>query len=338
MGYDRHVDSEQLPELVDRNDEYTVLTDAFADQRNQCLYLYGQHGLGKTLVARHVVNTLSPQTAVCYLSCITQNTQYKILRTLHETLTGEALPPGLHTAQLYTAINQAPSRQDSLLVLNGIDFLLLNDGDTLLYALSRLDDERKPHLLLISGNHPDLATEIDERIYSSLLPTVIPFDPYTADETQRILTSHTTDLLNQPVTSDALSRIAATSSNISLGLHWLKTAADRTDGPITSDDIGRAEEDAIHRYRDALLAPFSDHHRLLLEVIETLTADLEPVHSGAVYEGYQNLCRRRGIDPFTTRRISDFLKHLALLNLIRVNQYTGGKQGKTREIWLRELS
>lgn len=337
MGLDSPLDGTSPSHIIGRNDEYRALTDALIEQETDALYLYGPKGSGKTLVTRHVIDTLSPQTTVCYVSCLHHDTQYKVLRTLYETITGKELPTGFHTTQLYNAVTEALPSNDFLLVLDDVDFLLLNDGDTLLYVLSRMTHQHKPGLLIISANHPDLATQLDERIASSLLPSTITFDPYTAEEARRILEQRVNTPLSQPVTDEALEQITTISTNITLGLHWLNTAGKHTEGPITADDIAQTRTDAIQQYREDLLATFSTHHRILLETIEILTADVEPVHSGSVYKWYRKLCARSGIEPFTTRRISDFLTHLELLNLIDVEQYDGGTHGKTRDIRLQNV-
>lgn len=110
-----------------------------------------------------------------------------------------------------------------------------------------------------------------------------------------------------------------------------------TDGPIDEDIIRMVQTDAVQRYRTAQLAPFSAHHRLLLDAITLLTADTTEVRSGAVYDWYQQLCARTEMAPLSTRRISDFLTQLELLGLIEMDRHYGGELGKTRYISLQQL-
>lgn len=189
----------------------------------------------------------------------------------------------------------------------------------------------------MSANYPDLAPELEERTYSSLQPVHIKCPAYTASTTQHILTERAADWIDQNVTDDALSHIAATTANIAFCQHWLTTAEEITDGPVTADIVKLAHPDALQRYRTACLADFSEHHQLVMDAIELLTADTEPVHSGAVYDWYHRLCIQTGTTPLTTRRISDFLKHLELLGLIRAEYHYGGGDGKTRDIWLQRI-
>lgn len=321
--------SDNRPPLIGRTAEQDALSDGLENE--QAIYLYGAKGTGKTHLTRHA---LQERTDVCYLSCLTTNTQYKVLTALYSALTGEEPSTGYHPAQLSNAVIEQLTDQNLVLVLDDIDFLLLNDGSDLLYLLSRLDQQRTPQLVMISANHPELSTQIDDRIYSSLLPSTIYLEPYTEDEAVQVLNARAEDWLDQPVTADALSHIAATTVNIEFAYHWLTIAAEIVNGDITVDIIRLVEGDARQRYRTALLAPFSEHHHLLLDAIDLLTADIEPVRSGAVYDWYRELCTQNETDPLSTRRLSDYLKHLDLLDLIRTEYRYGGETGKTRNIWL----
>ena len=324
----------QLPTLIKRTAEYETLLDHLTHQNEHANYLYGPHGSGKTLLVRHALRDLAPDTTICYLSCLHTNTQYKVLTALCETLTGTEFSTGYHTAQLYTAFTQALADHDPIIVLDDIDFLLLNNGSDFLYFLSRIDHQVTPRLVMISAAHPDLSAVLDERISSSLQPATLSLAPYTETETIRILDARVHEWLTQNVTREALAAIATTSQNIRLGRDWLTLAAELTDGPIRKDIIQLTRADAQQRYRTNRLATFSVHHRLLMQVIEQLASETGSMHSGGIYEWYQKRCAQHGRDPLSTRRISDYLKHLECLGLIQAKYHYGGQDGKTRHIQL----
>ncbi|MFB6199859.1 MAG: hypothetical protein ABEJ83_03195, partial [Candidatus Nanohaloarchaea archaeon] len=48
-------------------------------------------------------------------------------------------------------------------------------------------------------------------------------------------------------------------------------------------------------------------------------------------------CTAYDEEALSNRRISDYLQHLELLNLVEVDYYYGGEKGKTREISLSEI-
>lgn len=335
---DAHRNAASLPALTGRTAEVETLRKNLTQQHKPAIYLYGPHGAGKTLLVRHALRDLASPTTVCYLSGLHHDTQYKVLAALCETLTGTEFSTGYHAAQLYTAFTQSLADQDLVIVLDDIGFLLLNDGSDFLYFLSRIDHQLAPRLVMVSATHQKLSTVLDERISSSLQPATLPLDAYTESETIRILDARVHEWLTQDVTMEALTAIAATSQNIRLGRVWLTLAAEITDGPIREDIIQLTRADAQQRYRTNRLATFSVHHRLLMQGIEQLASDIGPIHSGAVYERYQKLCSHRGIDRLSTRRISDYLKHLECLGLIRAEYHYGGPDGKTRHIELQGFS
>jgi Cdc6-like AAA superfamily ATPase len=326
---------DDLPPLVDRDPAYTTVANRLLQQRERCLHLHGPHGSGKTLLLRHVLQDLPASTTVCPIFCRRRDTQYKVLTTLCEAVTDEEFTTGYHTAQLYAVL--ADAAQELTIVLDDIDFLLMNDGNDLLYTLSRLNHPGL-QLVLSSANHPNLATELDDRTYSSLQPSTVDCPAYTETEAIQILRERVADWINQPVTDDAFALIVSVTTNIRIGYHWLRVAAEVVDGQVTRDIVRLVQPDADQRYRTAQLAAFTEHHHLLLDAIELLTAETSPVRSGDVYDSYHRLCNRSGTAPLSTRRISDFLTQLELLNLIRVEYQYGGDDGKTRSIWLQELS
>lgn len=330
-------DSPPLPDpVVDRPAERTVLSTALT-RPHQSITLSGPHGAGKTLFTRYVLRELPETRQSVYLSCIDCDTQYKVLQRLYEDLAGDDLSSGYHTAHLHNEIADLLTNQETVLVLDDIGFLLLNDGNDLLYFLSRLDSDMT--VVMIAAAQVDLAAAVDERTYSSLHPRRLRFEPYTPPQCTRILEERFTGETGPLATDPALDHITATTANIHLGLLWLTRAAELAADAdvITKDDVVKAHEDAVRRYRLTALEAFSRHHMIVLKAIEQLTADQDRIYTGAVYDQYKTLCRYRGIDPLTTRRVSDFIDHLDLLGLITVVHYRGGRQGKTRHIELDSL-
>ena len=302
----------------------------------QHMHLYGPHGIGKTLFARYAIQTLPDAKQALYLSGMRSDTQYKVLRQLCAAFDGDDLNSGHHTTHLHNQAASLLANQQTVIVLDDIDFLLMNDGNDLFYYLSRLASDVTT---IAISTPPTLSTEIDERTYSSLQPRRLTFRPYTPQQSSQILKEHITNETAQSATSDALTHVASATSNIRLGLIWLNCAAELAaeESVITEDDVVTAQDDAIRRYRHIALKGFSRHHVIVLKAIEQLTAETDRIYSGAVYDRYETLCGYQDIDSFSTRRISDFLHHLELLGLIEVDHYLGGRHGKTRKIRLAAL-
>jgi len=212
-----------------------------------------------------------------------------------------------------------------------------NDGNDLLYYLSRVSAANPVSTVSISANHPRLASLVDTRTYSSLQPHHIAFDGYSEDQAYQILHTHTERLNDDapPVYPQAIESIAETTTNIRFGMHWLQYAMRETETVVSKDEVKQIHGEAIQRYRDVMLQDFTPHHSLLLEAIYHLCDEgREPTFAGDVYTRYNEFCTSVQRDPLTNRRLSDFLTHLDLLGLIEAEYHRGGEAGKTREIQL----
>lgn len=323
--------------VIGRNEQHQTLQDCLAQSGSPHLYIYGPRGTGKTLLVQNILDELPTTITSRYLSCIRYDTQYRILRQLCDTFLDSDVGSGYHASQLQRCLTDNWDPDDVVLVLDEVDFLLQNDGNDLFYYLSR-DAPNGIQLVLISANHPDLATEIDDRTYSTLQPRTVHFPPYSESEAAQILADRAQAVPGQPtLADDALTVITSTTTNIRLGQHWLAAAFDAAEGPVTPTIVDEARQEGVDRYHDTLLADFSPHHRQLLAVIKDHAADGTTLTSGTVYQEYQDRCRVAGESPLTTRRISTYLKHLELLGIIESTYHYGGEKGKTRDIRLQQL-
>jgi Cdc6-like AAA superfamily ATPase len=251
---------------------------------------------------------------------------------LLQQLTGEQVGTGHHVADLQRRV-QDTLTLETVIVLDEVDFLLLNDGDDLLYFLTRLENTA---VITVSANHRSLQSELDGRTYSSFQPQVLTLNPYTPSQVRQILSDRARRALQpESVERTALARIASTTSNIAIGLCWLRTAAEDTNGAVTRDLIDEVRSTGYTEYTTELLDGFTPHHRRLYETMDLLDQDMsEAVLSGTVYEAYRDRCSDADVTPLSERRISDFLTHLELLNLIEATYHYGGRKGKTRELQL----
>jgi len=331
---------DHVPEtIVNRDDEQTVLLDALSETAARNLYLRGPRGTGKTLLTRRTLEELPPGTTTCYISCTQFDTQYQVLRQLYRSLTNDNVNNGYHTAQLQQLIEERVADKELVLVLDELDFLLENDGNELLYYLSRMKHSTNINLVTISANHSNPQPVIEDRALSSLQPWYITFKQYTAEQAYDIFQERLREAsMLGSVTREALTLLAATTRNIELGLLWLGQAATTAEEQITEDLLRNVKSAAEQRYRDSLLTQFSPHHHILLEAISQLVVENGgSVYSGAVYDRYTEICDTMGRDALTHRRVSDFIVHLELLNIVDVNKYHGGEYGRTRDIRLTQF-
>lgn len=322
--------------LINREDEQAILAEVVADPGRDHLHMTGPRGSGKTLLAQYALTTLAEDTGH-YVHCTNYDTQYKVLKHLYESVHGEPISTGYHTSQLQDKLADLFDSRDTVIVLDELDFLLHNDGPDLLYYLTRIADSTLS-VITISANHYDLARAVGGRIYSSLQPRTLRINQYSQAEATKILSHRLRHAhLRNTVDRESLSAITTDTTNIRLALHWAAEALTAADDIVTAETIQRVRTDTLYRYWDTLLSDFTSHHNLLIEALLHLTADDEHVHTGAVYDQYDQLCSAIDIDAFTPRRLSDFLKHLELLNIVEADYQYGGPDGKTRRLRLQEL-
>lgn len=322
--------------LINREDEQTILAETAANPGRHHLHVAGPRGSGKTLLAQHAVTTLTEHPGY-YVPCTIYDTQYKVLKHLYEFIRGETISTGYHTSQLQDELADHLDGTDAVIVLDELDFLLQNDGPDLLYYLTRIADSSLT-LITISANQHDLARAVGGRIYSSLQPRTLRIAPYTQPEATKILSHRLQHAhLRNTVEREALSTITDTTTNIRLGLHWLAEALTMAEDTVTTETVHNVRRKTHFRYWSTLLSEFTKHHRLLVEAIYHLTADCDHIHTGDVYDQYDQLCGAIDIDAFTQRRLSDFLKHLELLDIVNAEYQYGGPDGKTRKLRLHEV-
>ena len=317
-----------LPEpVVDRETESQQLNTGLENLQN--LHIHGPRGTGKTHLTKKAIEDVEANT--CCISCLENDTQYKALRQILQELTGEEVRTGYHTSELQRKIQEQVEALETFLVLDELDFLLLNDGDDLLYFLSRLNADLG--LITITANHKDLSCQVEERTFSTLQPQRIGFEPLTGEEIYEVLADRARKSLKpQSLRREALTYIASSTQNLKVGLTWLRVSAHHAEDTITETLVKDVKEEVSQTYTKHWLQKLTDHHQLLYQAIEELDTEQEVVQTGDVYSRYKNLCQAYNEDPLTERRISDYLKQIEETGLIQSQYYYGGDKGKTREI------
>lgn len=318
-----------IPEtILDRETESEQLAEAL--ERMQNVHIHGPQGTGKTLVVKKELEKLDFNT--CYISCQKQDTQYKVLEQLVNELTSETVGSGHHTSELQRLLKDQIDVLETTVVLDELDFLLLNDGDDLLYFLSRIEADLG--LVMVTANHRELRDQLEERTFSTLQPRRIGFEPFTGEEIYKVLAERAKNSMKpRTLRREALTYIASSTQNLGAALTWLRISAQQAENVVTEEHTRHMISEASQQYTAHQLRNFSQHHRLLYQAIDQLEAgQQDTVRTGDVHLKYRDLCQTYNTQPLSDRRTSDYLKQLEQLNLITSEYYYGGSKGKTREI------
>jgi len=320
--------NEYIPEdVLDRETEAEQLEQALETTQN--IHVHGPRGTGKTLIVKKQLENL--ETDTCYISCQKQDTQYKVLRKAVNELTSKTVGSGHHTSELQRLLKNQVDVVETTIVLDELDFLLLNDGDDLLYFLSRMEADLG--LVLITANHEDLSDQLEERTFSTLQPRRIGFEPYSGELIYEILADRARkSLKTRSLRREALTYIASATQNLKIALTWLRVSAKQAEDTITETLVKDVKTEAFQNHIKHQLQGFTRHHELLYQTIKELDKEQEAIQTGEVYKRYQIVCQAYNEDPLTDRRISDYLKQIEQTGLIQSQYHYGGQKGKTREI------
>jgi orc1/cdc6 family replication initiation protein len=328
----RPLQPEYVPSKLDeREDQWRTVENKLGSGTLPNLFFHGTRGTGKTVLAHKALIELDTSLEGHYIPCNQYNTQYKVLQQLQSSITGEETRTGYHTSKLQREIEDQVQHTRHVVVLDELDFLLLNDGNDLLYSLSRIENSENLGLILISSNQSSLKDQVDERTYSTLQPQRISFEPYTPEQTYQILAQRARQSL-QPSSlhHEALTYITSTTTNLKHALHWLHTTAQNTNQPITEETIRQHRERARQSLVNRILSKHTPHHQLLHQALQDLEQDT--VRTGQAITAYREHCNQNNVEPLSNRRISDLLKHLEYYQLIQTQYHYGGTEGKTRNI------
>src|SRR3990172_1142033 len=192
-----------LPDrLPHREDQIKALGQAVApvlkDARCSNIFIYGKTGTGKTAVTKYVLSHLEAKSKeygspikFCYVNCRTTGSEYRVYASLSQSL-GMSIPfTGLSVGEVFDRFKSIleTSRTIFIVVLDEIDALIKERGDSLLYELTRINEALHKSKVAIIGISNDLRLKefLDPRVFSSLSEEEMVFRPYDAGELRNIL-------------------------------------------------------------------------------------------------------------------------------------------------------
>ena len=130
----------------------TILAPVLRGDTPSNILIYGKSGTGKSITSRFICNELEktgekmgiPVDAV-FLNCEVTDTQYRVLQSLAKKF-GERVPfTGWPTDKVYNTFVEAIDKRKRyvIIVLDEIDKLVAKNGDSVIYNLTRINQDLK---------------------------------------------------------------------------------------------------------------------------------------------------------------------------------------------------
>lgn len=347
-----------VPEELPHRDEQirqlaTVLSPAISGSRPPNVFIYGLTGTGKTAVTKYVLNRFSmkfgDKVITSYINCRLCNTNYRVLSELARSV-GRPVPfTGLSTSEVLTRfVNGLESKKKLMVVvLDEIDWLVKNSGDTVLYHLTRLNSELSRSKLSLIGITNDLKfmEYLDPRIKSGLGEEELLFPPYTNRELEDILRKRAEMAFNDGVLEEGVIPLCAAiaarqNGDCRLALDLLLKAADIAEregaSKVSEDHVRRAQREIEKNLVIDAIRSMPFHVKLVLLSIMILNkrGDQVRVTTGEIFNKYKELCRNLGVGEVTQRRVSEIISELDMLGIINARIVSFGRYGRTKIIRL----
>ncbi len=316
------------------------------------LLLYGKTGTGKTSVAKYVTGMLEEKigdkVTTCYVNCQTYDSPYSILVNLSKCIPGVSNIPtsGWTLDRIYSELaEQIKSIERTIiLVLDEIDKLVEKNGDDSLYVILKLmvEDTGSRGSIIGITNDSSFYEKLDPRIKSRMSRESIMFTPYNAEELKDILYPRVANVLSpQSYDEAAISLCAAIGArehgDARKAIDLMRISIEMA----MRDNSNKVSVNHVYNARDTLEVDIiretvktqPTHSKLVLFSV-ILSGERHPnsATTGEVSGLYADLCREIGIQPLTSRRVSDYISELEDLGMINTTVKSLGRYGRTRYI------
>ena len=334
-----------------------ILAPALKNDRPSNLFVYGKTGTGKTLVVKHITDSMvgiakqnNFHLKIIYINCKLKrvaDTEYRLVAQLAREFGKDIPSTGLPTDQVYSIFYDILDSQEQIviLILDEIDQLAKRAGDNILYNLTRINTELKKSQLTLIGISNDLVfvDHLDARVKSSLSEEEILFAPYNALQLQAILKERAVKAFRESaIKNGVIEKCAAYAArehgDARRAIELLRVAGEIAERKscyyVEIKHIDEAEEKIDHdRVFDIVLNQPRQFQLVLYSILKLSTRNAN-IFTGEIYGVYDELCKQIKLRPLTQRRVSDIIGELDMFGVIQAKVISKGRYGRTRTISL----
>ncbi len=342
----------------------SILAPALRGERVSNLFLYGNTGTGKTLSILHLGEKLVNKSKEAgedglkfvYVNCKlgkTAETEYRILATLIKEMGGSVPSTGLPTGDVFSKFVDLVDnkKQIVLIVLDEID-QAIDKMSNFIYSLTRVNAQLRNAQLSFIGisNNLTFMDNIDTRVKSSLAEEEVVFHPYNALQLQDILKKRADEafregVLEEGVIAKCAAYAAREHGDARRALDLLRVAGEISERESSKNVLLKHIDDAKDKIeRDKMLDIIEGEPKQFQAVLYSIMLldenkknekkGGECMHTGEVYNAYEDICRNMKTEKLTQRRVSDILGEFDMLGIINAKEISKGRYGRTREIRL----
>ncbi|MDO5850816.1 MAG: orc1/cdc6 family replication initiation protein [Methanobacteriaceae archaeon] len=349
------LDHRFLPEhLPHRSEQITSIAKYWVEALNNNtpsdITIYGKTGTGKTAAAKFAKEQLleasenkNVSIKVEYVRCTDFTTEYQVIAHLCQKLGRDVPNRGWTKAEVIKAFrdlfkkNVFGNNLILIVILDEVDILLENDGDGILYTLTRTGNVA----ILSISNFLDFKQYIKPRVASSLRDKEIVFPPYNAEQLADILQERSKLSFVEGAVDEGVIRLcsamaAKEEGDARYALDLLQTAgeiADEKDSKIIYSEYVKEAKDRIEYNKvNEVIVTLPAQQQRVLEAILKLTKEDEEITSGKLFDTYKEVSKG---DSVGYRRLFDFINELEMLGIISTNTISRGRgKGRTNIIKL----
>ncbi|MBR3213567.1 MAG: ORC1-type DNA replication protein, partial [Methanosphaera sp.] len=281
-------------------------------------------------------------TLICvYINCQLHSTKFDIFSQIYKKIFGHAPPEtGVPFSRIYNKIMNHLIESDKALIvaLDDINHLFASNMiSEVFYDILRAYESFEGVRTGLFGVLSDLDFRhvLDQNVGSIFNANEINFNPYTYDETYKILEERVRLGFFPGVISDDLieqiTDYTYESGDLRLGIDLLRTSGNNAEinasRKITQEDVDKAIKSATSMSLNYILDTLNENEQKLLLYIAR--ASEEELTSGKLYKGYK---RENNISYPTFNRL---VNKLEFYRLIDTTYTSTGKVGNSRIITLR---